>query len=279
MHLFEAQSPLHPRGVHDLYPPDRRAPVEEYLPFMAQAHIDHSIIVSLDEHDSYVKWLSTHFGDRFSIVGVMDPASSDPLGDYLRRRERIDLLGYRIWSLGDPASEPRDLTYFPLLERMSRDGVAAWFYSAPDQVPLLEGILQELPDLIVILNHLGFTQTGFLADEFGRPRIPTPLPPPTLPQTLRLANFPQVSVHFSGQYAFSHEDYPYRDTAVVSDQLLDAFGARRLLWGSDWPWVKDVPGYPALTELVEALLLGLSQEETALVMGGNAQRIFSLERA
>ena len=276
MHLFESQSPAHPRGVHDLYPPDRRAPVEEYLPFMAQAQIDHAIVVSLDEHDSYVSWLAAHHGDRFSIVGVMDPGSQDPVGDYLRRRERTPLVGYRIWSLGSPDSDTRDLTFFPLLERMARDGVAAWFYSSPDQVPLLERIVKELPDLVVVLNHLAFTQSGFLADEHGRPRIPTQLPPATLGQALRLAHFPQVSVHFSGQYAFSHEECPYRDTTVVSDRLLESFGARRLLWGSDWPWIKEVPGYLPLTELVELLLPGMSENEIALVMGGNAARILSL---
>jgi predicted TIM-barrel fold metal-dependent hydrolase len=176
--------------------------------------------------------------------------------------------------LGAPdAEDPEALEAFPVLAALEQEGMVLWFYAAPDQLALLPGVLERLPALKVMLNHLGFCQQGYQVDEHGRPRIPTPLPPPTLPAVLDMARFPNVHVMFSGQYAFSREPYPYDDVRHVGVRLHEAFGADRLMWASDYPWIREEPGYRRMLDLVDHALPGLSADERSAVTGGTAARL------
>lgn len=276
MHLFAALDGRYARGLHDLYPAERAALVEDYLQAMDVEGIDHSVIVSLDEHDDYTRHVVSEFPEKFSAVSVMNTHHLDPLEDFRARCAAMPIVGYRVWGLGDPDAPVRDLRYFGLLKEMADRGVAAWFYSSPDQLALLSQVLDEIPDLTVVLNHLGFCQSGFLADEWGRPRIPLEIPPPSLTLVESLAHYPQVCVHFSGHYAFSEDPYPYDDLRPVSEALLNAFGPDRLLWASDWPWIVEHPGYSAVIAMVDQHLPGLTEPQRAQVLGGNAARILGI---
>ena len=83
-----------------------------------------------------------------------------------------------------------------------------WFYAPPDQLPLLAMVTAALPDLPVVLNHLGFFPTGFTVAANGLPHIETELPPSTLPSVLALARHPGVHVMLSGQYAIQPTAVP-----------------------------------------------------------------------
>lgn len=276
MHLFAPSGERYPRGVHALYPRERSALVEDYLQTMDDNEIVHSVIVSLDDHDEYTREVVKAYPDKFSAVAVMNLAHPDPVADLKARLEGMPIIGYRIWEIGDLTVPVRELRFFPLLKEMSDRGIVAWFYSSPDQLRLLPRVLEELPHLKVVLNHLGFCQTEILTDEWARPRISTDIPPSTLPQVLSMAGYPQVAVHFSGHYAFSQDPFPYWDLQNISMDLLTAFGADRLLWASDWPWIAEMPGYAALSDVVQLHLPSLSETERGQVLGGNAARILGI---
>ena len=58
--------------------------------------------------------------------------------------------------------------------------------------------------------------------------------------------------------------------------LLRTFGADRLMWATDSPWILEEPGYENLTRVIDAQLPDLSEEQRALIMGGTARaRLFS----
>jgi predicted TIM-barrel fold metal-dependent hydrolase len=78
----------------------------------------------------------------------------------------------------------------------------------------------------------------------------------------------QVSAFFR----ISEQDYPYRDTHACVRKLVDTFGARRLMYGSDFPWVTEKCGYVnAWNVLPDGLL---SEEEEAWIMGGTLASLF-----
>ena len=62
----------------------------------------------------------------------------------------------------------------------------------------------------------------------------------------------------------------------VTDQLLDGFGPRRLIWGSDWPVLTLAGGYGDWVRITGELLGGLGDAARAMVWGGNAERIYRL---
>lgn len=277
MHLFTELTQDFPRGTHELYPAERSAEVDEYLTAANDVGIDHSILVSLDENDEYtVRALSLH-PERFSAVAVMDAESNDPVSDFQRHADTVPLVGYRIWTLGSDQSLHVPPAYLNLLATMEAQGVAAWFYSDEVQLRALREVIHRFPGLPIVLNHLGICQSGFSCDEWGRPRVATAIPPATQGIVDDLARHENVAVLFSGHYAFSDEDYPYLDLTSTSERLLDAFGPHRMLWASDWPWIKVNPGYLPLWDLVQIHLPGLSESEMSQIMGGNAIRILGIE--
>lgn len=60
------------------------------------------------------------------------------------------------------------------------------------------------------------------------------------------------------------------------DVLLDAFGPRRLLFGSDWPVCLLATGYDRWLGTVQGLLDRLTADERTAILGGNATTVYRL---
>jgi L-fuconolactonase len=128
-----------------------------------------------------------------------------------------------------------------------------------------------------VLNHLGYWPGPFETDKHGRPRFSAPYGRENLAAVCDLARFPGVHVLCTGMYSFAEEPCPYEDLRRVTAALLEAFGPRRILLGSDFPWIAEAPGYGATLSAVDALLTELDVEDRAAVRGGNAARLFGFE--
>jgi L-fuconolactonase len=59
-------------------------------------------------------------------------------------------------------------------------------------------------------------------------------------------------------------------------RLLDAFGAGRLLYGSDWPVCTLAASYGEVLDLARSVLTPLGDAARAAVLGGNARRLYGL---
>lgn len=278
LHLFRPLATL-PRVVDPLAPAERDAPVEELLVHQTHEGVDAAVVVPLGAEDDYLGQVLRRFPHRFAGIAVASSSTEgrdggNPVLELLRRREAVPFHGLRVRWLGDPRVPLADSPMLPVLRRLARDGLVLWAYLPADQLPLLEQLAATMPDLPIVLNHLGFCPTHMQVDDLGRPWFDQPIPPPTLPRVLRLALSPQVYVMFSGLYAFSRQPPPYRDLLPVVRPILEAFGAHRSLWASDWPWIRDHPGYPALLNCPRKLLPDASPAEMADLLGGTAHRLF-----
>lgn len=58
--------------------------------------------------------------------------------------------------------------------------------------------------------------------------------------------------------------------------VIDAFGAQRVLWGSDWPVLELASDYAAWWREVQTLLAPCSADERNAILGGNARRVYRL---
>ena len=279
LHLFESISEQYPRDVFPgLTPPERRAPMDEYFDYMDQAGVDKAVIVAISHHDEYVRDVVATRPDRFAIVGVQDVSAPDQLANYVQRRQATPFQGFRLFNLDEDPNQPADqIAMFPVLQQMAADGVKLWFYAPEEQVLLLDRVLDHLPQLTVVINHLGFCPSiwdEIRADEWGRPRFNLALPPKSLKTIEVIAARPNVYVHLSGQYAFTQQPYPHPDLQSTVDAIYGMFGAERMLWASDYPWIAVEPGYPEQLALVNHYLPDLSATERDAIVGGNALRLF-----
>jgi predicted TIM-barrel fold metal-dependent hydrolase len=280
-HVFGRVSERYPRDVHQLFPAELEAPAELLLREMDGAGVDTAVIVPLSHHDEYLRDSLERHPGRFAAIGVQAAGPVD-VATYRERRLASGLSGVRMFELGARAGGRADeLESYPLLAELERTGDKLWFYGGREQMQLLESVLEQLPALTVVLNHLGYWPFGFHADATGRPCFSGRYTPEGLAFVTRLARFPNVFVLFAGLYAFAGTSYPYEDLRPVTMALLEAFGPGRVLFGSDFPWILAEPGYAETIGLIETHFPGLSAADRGRIRGGNAAALFAFaaERA
>ena len=143
----------------------------------------------------------------------------------------------------------------------------------------MAAIAERHPGLTLIIDHIGVAQ-----HPVSPPETMTWAP---FEDLLVLARYPNVHVKLCGAPLLSREDYPYADLWPNLDRLFQAFGFERVLWGSDYTRLRsaDLPrgdrprrrGIPYGLNLAYLLHSDrLTQTQKALVLGGNARRLFDL---
>jgi len=228
------------------------APVEDLLATMETNGVTQAVLVALTARDEYVTECLKANPDTFRAILVHDPAGPD----VRRRVEAARAHGVRLFDLeADPG----------LFSWLAAEDLVLWAYLHPPDYPRLIEILEAVPELKVVLNHLALRPNGDVA-----------VPPPSWPAVAELARFPNVHIMFSGQYAFSRVAYPYADLIEYARMVYETYGAARMLWASDYPWPAQDPGYGRLLGLVDHTFPDLTEAERADILGGTCGRLFAL---
>lgn len=94
-------------------------------------------------------------------------------------------------------------------------------------------------------------------------------------QVLRsLARYPKVYVKVSHPWSLSKQPYPYPDVQAMIARLRDAFGAERLMWGTDWPIKPDLLSYERRVALYRDGLPFLSKRERKELLAETVARVW-----
>ena len=283
LHVFAKSSSLFPRTSTDLAPSEREESVEKFLDFMQESAIDQAMLVQLGgphiaEH-AYLQQCLETYPDRFLGIGLIPPNCPDPKAHMDRLAEGGGIVGFRLGTLGGPRDpfapvDVRTFESYPIWQHAAERDYVLWLYVRAADAHLTAYLVEAFPQVRVVFNHLGVCpgEGKFRIDEYGRPRIETPSYNPSQHTVYRLARYENVTVLLSGQYAFSKQPYPYEDLMGWHRTLYNDFGADRLMWASDAPWIYEEPGYGPLTQLIDQLMPQISESDRAAIMGGTAQR-------
>lgn len=132
-------------------------------------------------------------------------------------------------------------------------------------LPVLARFAAGNADLPIIIDHAAKPQPGDRAEWTAGMQA--------------LASGPRIYCKLSGLFTeLSPEELadPARALQPVVARLLEWFGPKRLVWGSDWPVVTVAATFDEWLSLTDALLGGLSAADRAAVMGGNAARFYGV---
>lgn len=151
------------------------------------------------------------------------------------------------------------------LDALGREGLTCDLVVRDWQLPQAAALAERHGDVRFVLDHLG----GPLADDAD---------PARWEEGLRaLATRGNVVAKVSGLTSgLVPGEWGAEDLRAVVEVALDAFGADRLLYGSDWPLAELGGGAPAWRSAFDALVSGLSTAEKDALLGGNAARAYSL---
>lgn len=271
-----------PRVTDELAPAERAETVEASWATQTTAGVTQAVLVPLAEEDDYIRETVARLPGRYAGVAYATRAEQgrvpgiDPVAALQDRRRAFPFVGLRTRWLGEPGRPVTDSPMWPTLTAMAEQGIVLWAYLPPDQLALLGDVVAALPDLPVLLNHLGFAPRDMLVDEHRRPRFLDPLPADRRATVLRLAESPRVHVMLSGLYALSVEPPPYEDLWPFVAELRTSFGINRLLWGSDLPWPREVPGYNTLLDAAVQALGDADTVDLSAVFADNARALLGL---
>jgi len=198
---------------------------DQALAAMDEAGVDRALIHppmwDPDSNEIAVDAVRAH-PDRFAIMGwfALDRPESRALIDGWKRRP--GMLGLRFY-FNEPhnRSWPTDGTMDWLWPAAERAGIPIAL-AASHFLPTVGQIAERHPGLKLIVDHMAVQRGTKGADSYR-----------TLPELLTLAKHPNVAVKATGQAGYAEDGYPFRSLHDKLRQVYDAFGPRRMFWGTD----------------------------------------------
>ena len=150
------------------------------------------------------------------------------------------------------------------LRAVADAGLAYDLILRPHQLAAATYAAQSVPQLSFVLDHGGKPPTAAGALE------------PWAAAVRALAACPNVTCKLSGLVTVAAPGAPPAALRPVADVILGAFGANRVMFGSDWPVCLLASDYPGVMELARTLTAGLSEAERAAVFAGTAARVYRI---
>jgi L-fuconolactonase len=138
-----------------------------------------------------------------------------------------------------------------------------------DHLPYLRDFLRRYPELRVVVDHAAkpVVACGMRAWlSFGAWRV----------HMEGIARESRASCKLSGLVTEADGEWTTAELRPYFDALMETFGPRRLLWGSDWPMVELAGGFEPWWRSTVELVSGLAPEEGAAILGENAAAFYRL---
>ena len=163
--------------------------------------------------------------ERVGIVAQVDVSQGDAIASRLEQVAAVDgVVGVR-WNLqDDPVENFESAELVAGLRLVAARGLAFDACVRHHQLPALRGLIARVPELPVVLDHLGKPDASHAPQQEW------------LSDLRSLAPLPNVSIKLSG---VPPEADPGREIAPQAGPLLaaalDVFGSSRCMVGSDWP--------------------------------------------
>ena len=233
---------------------------QEAIALMNEGGVDAAVIhpPGWDPGSTDMAFAAVHdYPGRFAVMGSLpldDPGSRTRIGEW---RDQRGMLGLRYTFLHDPA------------RRWLADGVIDWLWAEAEKagVPIAVLATDSLNDLARIAErHPGLRLTiDHLGGRGGLTTLKDAAAMTHMPQLLALAKYPNVAVKATGAPGYSSEPYPFAGMHTYLHQIYDAFGPKRMFWGTD---ISKMPcSWRQCVTMFTEELSWLSEPDKRLIMG------------
>jgi len=254
--------------------------VEQMVAGMQAAGIKGALIVQAVNYGqdySYMLAADAAFPGFFKGMMVADPAAPNPvqvLTELVQSRPSF-WVGVRFNPYKWPEAQFADEAGHALFAAAGQLGLPVGlmaFKGMAQHSAQLEELLKAAPSTRVVLDHWGFVlqpATGFGDDrEFVEDNWNA---------VLALAAYPQVHVKLSAMFRNGMDGAQnWISLAPRLEQLLASFGAERILWGSDAPYLFDFGTHTTALQAMQSWPLWgqLDQGQQDAILSGTAEKLF-----
>ena len=200
------------------------------------------------------------------VVGWVDLRSPNVEAQLERFEDRAKMVGVR----HVVQDEPDDL--FVLREDFMR-GIAK--LKAYDLVYDILIFPHQLAATIELVRR--FPEQMFILDHIAKPYIKDKQISPWESEIKKLASFENVSCKMSGMVTEADwHNWTVEEFRPYMEVVLEAFGAKRLTIGSDWPVCTLAGQYGIVVSIAADFITQLSDSEQKAIWEGNPERIYGL---
>lgn len=246
----------------------------DYLPADLQCHLnqaglDGSILVQVRQSLEENRWMLELADQNPSIRGVVgwvDLCAEDVADQIDRFSEHAAFKGVRHIVQDEPDDE---YLLRPEFQRgvgiLVSKGMRYDILVYPKQLDAAIAFVRAFPEQPFVLDHI------------AKPLVKEGVLAPWADQIRALAESDNVSCKVSGMITEADwNDWTEADFDPYLDVVLEAFGAERLMYGSDWPVCTLAGSYERVFALAERFAARLSTAERAAFYGGNAARFYGV---
>lgn len=241
---------------------------EHLAPILKENDIDGCVAVQADQSETETEFL-LHLAAQNSlikgVVGWVD-LQSDSISqrlDYLSQNQKLK--GFRHIVQTEPKgflTRPNFLKGVDLLTRYNFSYDILIYYH---QLEVAIEFVKRFPNQKFVVDHL------------AKPNIKNAEFTQWSKGIAQLAAYENVWCKLSGfTTEASWEHWKYEDFTPYFDLVLNQFGAKRILYGSDWPVCLLAASYKSQLSVVERFVETLTASEKDQIMGGNAIHFYNL---
>lgn len=263
------------RGDYHWMSPDVPVLARDYLtedlrPVLRRAGVDRTVLVQAAQTEAETDFMLSLAADADFIAGVVgwldfeDTAFPAKLEALARRPKFVGLRPM----LQDHEDDGYVLRPAVLanIGHMATAGVALDILTFPRHLPAIVQMLDAVPGLRAVVDHL------------SKPPVASGKIEGWAEDILSVAAHPGVCCKVSGLVTEAqHVDWKPADLAPYVRHVFDAFGADRLMFGSDWPVCLLAASYAEVLNAARGILDPLLDAQgMAAVFGGNAAKFYRL---
>jgi predicted TIM-barrel fold metal-dependent hydrolase len=225
VHIWAANTPERPWPArHEAHKP-QPITASDLLREMKTAQVDRCVLVPPSwegERNDVCLAAAQKHPDRFAVMGRLDPDAPESRGRIAGWRKQAGMLGLRF------------TMHRPFLRPLLTEGRLDWLWPEAEKagvpimtlvlhsdMPLINRVAERHPGLWITIDHLGLT-TGKDEEAFRH-----------LDSVLALAKRPNIAVKVSCLPHYTTDTYPFRKLHPYIRRVYDAFGPKRMFWGSD----------------------------------------------
>jgi L-fuconolactonase len=213
----------------------------------------------------YLLAIAAKTPEVLGVVGWVDFVSADSAALRQLAADPL-LLGLRPMLQDDPAAADIIGPHAdPLFAAMVEHGLVFDALVRSEQIDLVAGLAARHPKLKIVLDH------------GGKPPLAAPDLTAWKGAITQLADHANVAVKLSGLLTEAAPGESASSAAAILT-LLDAFGANRCLWGSDWPVLSLAADYANWLKLARSVVVEHAPTAHDAIFGGTARRLYDRRR-
>ena len=235
---------------------------EDLLPEARRNGVNRIVLVQMSYYgfdNSYMLDVIRAEPRTFRGIAVINPAATDSEGT-ISRLAASGVRGFRINTIErNPWAEDAVVKLF---QQAGKHNMAICPLLNPQSLPELDRLCGRFPDTPVIIDHIA--RIGMA----GKPLDSD------INALCAIARHPKTRVKLSAFYALGEKRPPHDDLAPLIRRVYEAFGAKRLLWGSDCPFQTETETYTNSVSLIRDRLSYLSAQDKEWIMRRSAEEFF-----